>query len=187
MRKLFLIAALALALPIIAQAQESPRVEIFGGYSYLRLDNDLNDDQDLNGYNVSGNVTVLGKWLGFKADFSSHFGDSLVSLTPVTDLRKDLFLFGPQFSFRQNKRIQPFGHVLFGVARVDLNNDTLGVNFDDTAFAFAAGGGVDVTAFNNRLAVRLFQADYVLTRFNDVNNNNFRASTGLVLRLGNVD
>jgi len=187
MRKLFLIAALALALPIIARAQESPRVEIFGGYSYLRLDDDLNDDRDLNGYNVSGNVTVLGNWLGIKADFSGHFGDSAIALTPRTDLRKDLFLFGPQFTFRKNERIQPFAHVLIGVARVDLDNDTLGVNFDDTGFALAVGGGVDVTAFTNRLAIRVFQADYVLTRFNEVNFNNFRASTGVVLRLGKVE
>jgi opacity protein-like surface antigen len=187
MRKLFLIAALALALPVIAQAQESPRVEIFGGYSYLRLDDDLNDDRDLNGYNVSGNVTVLGNWLGIKADFSGHFGDSMIVLTPRTDLRKDLFLFGPQFTLRKNERVQPFAHVLIGAARVDLDNDTLGIDFDDTGFAFAVGGGVDVTAFTNRVAIRLFQADYVLTRFNDVNSNNFRASTGVVIRLGNVD
>ncbi len=187
MRKLFLIAALALALPAIVQAQESPRVEIFGGYSYLRLDDDLNDDRDLNGYNVSGNVTVFGNWLGIKADFSGHFGDSAIALTPRTDLRKDLFLFGPQFTFRKSERIQPFAHVLFGAARVDLDNDTLGVDFDDTGFAFAVGGGVDVKAFTNRLAIRVFQADYVLTRFNDVNNNNFRASTGVVLRLGKVE
>ncbi|MGH9849714.1 MAG: outer membrane protein [Blastocatellia bacterium] len=192
MRKLFLIAAVALALPVIAQAQESPRVEIFGGYSYLRLDDDLNDDRDLNGYNVSGNVTVLGNWLGIKADFSGHFGDSAVSLTPRTDLRKDLFLFGPQFTFRKSERIQPFAHVLLGVARIDLDNDTLGVDFDDTAFALAVGGGVDVKAFTNRLSIRVFQADYVLTRFEDVtgnnfSSNNFRASTGIVLRLGKVE
>jgi hypothetical protein len=33
----------------------------------------------------------------------------------------------------------------------------------------------------------LFQTDYVLTRFDDDNQHNFRVSTGLVLRLGKVD
>ena len=186
MRKLFLIGTLALALPIIAQAQDTPRTEIFGGYSYLRLDEDLNDDRDLNGYNASVNQTIFKSWLAFKADFSGHFGDSVVTLGPGTDLKKFLFLFGPQFTLRKFERVQPFVHVLFGASRIDLNNDTIGLSFDDTAFAMAAGGGVDVKVFE-RVAVRLFQADYVLTRFNDTNQSNFRASSGFVLRFGSVD
>ncbi|HKQ77653.1 MAG TPA: outer membrane beta-barrel protein [Blastocatellia bacterium] len=186
MRKLFVIAALTLALPIIAQAQDSPRTEIFGGYSYLRLDEDLNDDRDLNGYNASVNQTIFKKWLGFKADFSGHFGDSVASLGPGTDLNKFLFLFGPQFTLRKYERIQPFAHVLFGAARVDITNDNNGLDFDDNAFALAAGGGVDVK-IADRVAVRLFQADYVLTRFNDFNQHNFRASGGFVLRFGSVE
>ena len=186
MRKLFVIAALSLALPIIAQAQDSPRTEIFGGYSYLRLDNDLNDDQDLNGYNASVNQTFFKKWLGFKADFSGHFGDAARALGPGTDLNKFLFLFGPQITLRKFEKIQPFAHVLFGAARIDLNNDTTGLDFSDTSFALAAGGGVDFKVID-RVAIRLFQADYVLTRFNDFNQHNFRASTGFVLRFGSVD
>ena len=118
MRKLFVIAALSLALSIIAQAQDSPRTEIFGGYSYLRLDSDLNDDQDLNGYNASVNQTFFKKWLGFKADFSGHFGDAARGLGPGTDLNKFLFLFGPQITLRKFEKIQPFAHVLFGAARI---------------------------------------------------------------------
>ncbi len=186
MRKLFLFVALTLALPLIAQAQDSPRTEIFGGYSYLRLDDDLNDDQDLNGWNASVNQTIFKKWLAFKADFSGHYGDSSIIFGPGSDLTTYLFLFGPQFTLRKYERFQPFGHVLFGAARVDLDNDLLGLDLDDTAFALAAGGGVDVKVIN-RVWVRLFQADYVLTRFADDNQHNFRASSGLVLRLGSVD
>ena len=186
MRKLFLVGALALALPIIAQAQDSPRTEIFGGYSYIHLDEDLSNDRDLNGYNASVTQTIFKRWLAFKADFSGHFGDSAVTLGPGTDFKKFLFLFGPQFTLRRHERIQPFVHVLFGVSRIDLNNDTNGLSFDDTAFAMAAGGGVDVKVAD-RLAVRLFQADYVLTRFGDTNQGNFRASGGFVLRFGRVE
>ncbi|MGH9935541.1 MAG: outer membrane beta-barrel protein [Blastocatellia bacterium] len=185
MRKLFLIAAMMLALPIMAQAQDSPRTEIFGGYSYLRLDDDVNDDRDLNGWNASVNQTIFKKWLGFKADFSGAYGD-FRALGPGTDLSTHLFLFGPQFTLRKSERFQPFGHVLFGAARADLDNDIIGLDVEDTAFAMAVGGGLDVKVLN-RLSVRLFQADYVLTRFDDDNQHNFRASTGLVLRLGSVD
>jgi len=192
MRKLFFMAALTLALPLIAQAQDSPRTEIFGGYSYLRLDDDFNDDRDFNGWNVSVNQTIFKKYFGFKADISGYEGNTALGLTPTTDLRKFLFLFGPQFSLRKSERIQPFAHVLVGAARIDVDNDTLGVDFSDTGFAFAVGGGVDVKALSNKLSVRLFQADYVLTRFENavgdtVNSNNFRASAGIVLRLGSVE
>src|SRR5262245_65646084 len=83
MQKLFLIAALTLALPIIAQAQEATRTEFFAGYSYMRLEDSPNtQDQDLNGYNVSGAVTIFKKSIAIKADVSGHYGNVLVSITP---------------------------------------------------------------------------------------------------------
>jgi len=72
-RKLFLIAALTLAPPVIAQAQEATRTEFFAGYSYMRLeDNSNTQDRDLNGYNVSGAITIFRKSLAIKADVSGH-------------------------------------------------------------------------------------------------------------------
>src|SRR5262245_43042468 len=166
MRKLFFIAALALALPIIAQAQDSPRTEIFGGYSYLRLNDDLNDDKDLNGWNASVNQNIL-KWLGFKADFSGHYGNSTFILGTGADLNTYLFLFGPQFSLRRWDRIQPFGHVLFGAVRANADSFvTGGPHFSDTAFAMAVGGGLDVKVLD-KLYVRLVMGDFVFMRFND--------------------
>ena len=186
MRKLFIIAALTLALPILAQAQDSPSVEIFGGYSYLRGD-DGDGGVDLHGWNASFNQNFL-KWLGVKADFSGHYGDFTIFPGLGSDLNAHLFLIGPQITLRKSDRFQPFGHVLFGVMRTHLTYfDVTGrVNARDNAFAIAAGGGLDVKV-TDHLAVRLFQADYVLTRFDDDSQNNFRASTGLVLRLGKVD
>ena len=194
MRKLFFIAALTLALPIIAQAQEAPRVEVFGGYSYMRLDNDGSGlDRDLNGFNVSGNITVYGKRLGIKADISGHFGQ--ITFAPGVsniDQRQFLFLFGPQFSLRKSGKIRPFVHTLFGFENLRLNNDVIG-DVTDTGFAFAAGGGVDVKALSSRLSLRLVQADYVLTKFSDSaasgnnTNNNLRISTGLVVRFGKIE
>src|SRR5262245_5327074 len=192
MRKLFLMAALTLALPIVGLAQESPRTEIFAGYSYLRLDDDFNDDRDFNGWTVSVNQTIFKKYFGIKADISGYQGNTLVGLTPRTDLNKFLFLIGPQLTLRKSERFQPFAHALVGAARITVDNDTLGVDFEDTGFAFAVGGGLDVKALSSKLSVRLFQADYVLTRFDNavgdtVNSNNFRASAGIVLRLGSVE
>src|SRR5262245_24849592 len=148
MQKLFLFVALTLALTVIAQAQEAPRVEVFGGYSYMRLQDDGSGlDRDLNGFNVSGNITVLGKRLGLKADVSGHFGNIFVATgVPSTNQRQFLFLFGPQFSLRKSGKIQPFAHTLFGFTRQTLENDAISGDLTDTGFAFAVGGGVDIKA-----------------------------------------
>ena len=183
MRKLFFIAALLLALPLIAQAQEAPKVEIFGGYSYLRAD-DNNGGIDLHGWNASTAVNI-NKWVGIVADFSGHYGEVSVGLANKADVSGYLFMVGPRFSYRKHKVLTPFGHVLLGAARQNISVRTISgrLKSDDAAFAMAIGGGLDATVHPN-LAIRLFQTDYVLTRFNDDSQHNFRISTGLVLRLG---
>jgi len=195
MQKLFLFVAITLALTVIAQAQEAPRVEVFGGYSYMRLEDDGSGlDRDLNGFNVSGNITVLGKRLGLKADVSGHFGNIFVATgVPSIDQRQFLFLFGPQYSLRTSGKIQPFAHALFGFTRQTLKNNAISGDLTDTGFAFAAGGGVDLKAFSSKLSLRLVQADYVLTKFGDGaasgnnTNNNLRISTGMVVRFGKIE
>jgi opacity protein-like surface antigen len=194
MRKLFFIVALTLALPIISLAQEAPRVEVFGGYSYMRLEDVGIDglDRDLNGYNVAGAITIFKKSLAIKADVSGHFGNIAVPGISV-DQNQTLFLFGPQYSLRKSQRIQPFAHALFGFARVKLDADAISGNLSDNGFAFALGGGVDIKALSSRLSLRLVQADYVRTKLDflgvgDSNSsNNVRISTGMVVRFGKIE
>ena len=245
MRKpLFVICSL-MVFALIAQAQDKPKIEIFGGYSYLRAD-DNDDGVNLNGWTASGTYN-FNKWFGVKGDFSGHYGQ--YTLVPPSilappldthikgDLNTYLFLGGPQFAYREHDAVQPFGHVLVGAARrhTEVSGDAAarfaaaGINpnvFDssDTSFAFVVGGGLDVK-ITKYLAWRAFQADYVLTTFEDQvfspvtgkpltdptdpskiycglsglsryidgkpgqsscsdHQNNFRFSTGLVLRLG---
>jgi hypothetical protein len=192
MQKLFIIAALTIALPVLAQAQEAPRYEFFGGYSYMRLEDTNTDgqDRDLNGYNMSGAVTVFKKYLSVKVDVSGHFGDLLSAPAPIarTDQGQTLFLAGPQITFRKNERFQPFAHVLFGAVRRKLENDSVGLDLTDTGFALAVGGGVDVkTPLGKKVAVRLFQADYVRTKLDDTTFGNIRVSTGVIVRFGTVE
>jgi len=190
MRKILLIAALmVLAMPLSAFAQKA---EIFGGYSYLRGD-DCDDSSgpncdggiDLHGFNVSFNQNLV-KWVGLKVDVSGHYGEvTILPGQPKFDINTYLFLVGPQFNLPKYERLRPYGHVLFGVMRTNVSSfGTLGrISARDSAFALAVGGGLDFKV-NDLVAVRLFQADYVLTRFNSETQNNIRASTGVVLRFG---
>jgi hypothetical protein len=149
----------------------------------------------LNGYNVSGAVTIFRRAIAIKADVSGHYGNVLVSITPRTDQRQELFLAGPQYTFRKIERIQPFAHALFGAARLQVRNDAIGMpEIKDFGFAFAVGGGVDLkTPLGGKVAVRLFQADFVRTKLDftnsgdDTSSNNYRVSTGIVIRLGKIE
>ena len=189
MQKLLFVVALLLALPLIASAQDdAPKVEIFGGYSYLRLNEDFTGlDRDLNGFNTS--VTLnLNKWFGIANEFSGHFGTTNI-IGVNSDFNVYLVGVGPRVAYRGIDRVTPFAHILFGVARSDLKFGGALGTLSNAGFAMIVGGGLDVKVTDN-IALRLFQADYVLTRINHQigtstdNQSNFRASTGVVLRLG---
>jgi opacity protein-like surface antigen len=162
---------------IIAQGREIPRAEAFGRYSYLRLDANLNDDRDLNGFTTSFTYN-FNQFIGVTGEFSGHYGDAS-GAGASADLNQYLFLFGPKFAFRGNSRVTPFAHVLPGVVRFNVD---FGPNdFTTTQFAMAAGGGLDFN-LTERLALRVAQADYLLTRLGQSTQNNLRVSTGFVLK-----
>src|SRR5262245_29283810 len=164
MRKLLFISGLVLCLPILAAAQDKPRVEIFTGYSYARLDGDANG----HGWNLSvaGNTN---DWFGLVGDVSGHYGD---------DVNGNLhsFLFGPKFAYRKDPRVTPYFQTLFGASHL---SDRPG---SDTSSAWTIGGGLDVK-LHRYVALRAIQADYFLTRFNDNSQHNARLGFGLVWRI----
>jgi opacity protein-like surface antigen len=105
---------------------------------------------------------------------------------------------GPRLSIRRFERFTPFAHIMVGMARQDIQVQnasstvsTVGsLNQQDSGLAFVVGGGVDLN-LSSRLGIRLAQTDYILTRFSnrngtstELNQANFRASTGFVLKLG---
>ena len=70
---------------------------------------------------------------------------------------------------------KPFVHVLLGGARIS------GGGASTTGFDTMVGGGLDVG--HGHFALRVIQADWILTRFSGfTDKKNCRASTGLVLR-----
>lgn len=192
MRRLLFAAVVMLFACLTVTAQDYPKAEVFGGYSYFRAD----DGGNLHGWNasVAGNVN---KWFGIKADFSGHYGQDFVDVSSpagVVSVEADQnihnFLFGPQFTYREHRTLEGFAHALFGGSRahadvsVNIPGVSTQVDSSDTAFAAAVGGGLDAKFHKSHLAWRVFQADYVLTRFGDSTQHNFRLSTGIVLRFG---
>jgi opacity protein-like surface antigen len=182
MFKRFAIVVLACAaLAIPAAAQNTPQAEIFGGYSYLRL----NPGQGISGENIPAgwHASVAGNvndWFGIVGEISGHYKD-----IGGVSANAHAFTFGPRFSSRSNEKFTPFAHATFGGTRIGAG---LGGGASDTAFTWTLGGGVDVKA-SDRVAVRITQFDYVATRFDVTGTgatwqHNFRWSAGVVLRVG---
>lgn len=187
MRKLVLFVAVLFLAAIPARAQDTyPTVEVFGGYSYysadLNIDTDFDDDiidfDDREGIHGIG-LSVAGNFhpnVGIVADFSYH-KKQLDFLGEDFDTSTLVFLFGPRFTARGGG-VNGFGHVLVGGTRIKAEDFG-----SDTGLTFGVGGGVDINVHPN-VAIRLFQADYLPTRFNGEWFNNFRAQIGVVFRGG---
>jgi hypothetical protein len=164
-RKLPFLLGLVFCMSLSVRAQDfSDKVELFGGYSYLRTNS---PSFNLNGWELAGQYKVTN-WLGGVADFDGHYGSPNGFSSSL-----HTFLFGPQVSWPS--RVSPFAHVLFGGAHVGSGG------LSNTAFAMAVGGGID-TRLVHGVYWRVIQGDYLPTHFGNAWENNARLSTGIVFR-----
>lgn len=160
-----------LAVSVASFGQETPKAEIFGGYSPK-----FQGGMDVaNGWDASltGN---LNRWLGVTADFSGYYRSDM-----GVSQRTHNFLFGPRLTYRKASKITPFAQALFGIARQRV--ETSSGSITDNGFAMATGGGLDYN-LNQHMAVRLVQADYLLTRIGGSQQSTSRLAFGVVLKLG---
>jgi opacity protein-like surface antigen len=174
-----------LMLPVHGLAQSgTPKAELFGGFSYVRVDADEGDNRNLYGWNGAVSFS-LDKTFGFTIDASGHYQDNAFQKS-----RSYTILAGPRFTSR-NEHSTAFAHILFGGTHDHERFDLLTTRFttNDNAFAMALGGGVDVNV-TPHFGVRVIQADYVLTKFTDARSgksiqHNARVGIGVVFRFGN--
>jgi hypothetical protein len=174
MRKVGLVVLLVGVLSVCSFAQKA---QVFAGYQYLRTDiSGVATDTthvNLNGWdtNVTGLITPH---FGVTADFSGAYGKPTIDSESDVKSRVHTFLFGPTVRTEVGKAAVA-GHVLFGAARLSLPDS----NYSDNAFSMAVGGAVDYNVKKN-FAVRVGQFDYILTKFQNDNQNHFRYATGVV-------
>jgi opacity protein-like surface antigen len=180
MMKICVLLVMCLFLCVFSVAQEFPRVEVFGGYSYLHFKPEGASALNLNyGWNGEAQFNV-NRLIGFEADVSGHYS------TPVTGVHFDSynFLVGPVASNRF-AGATVFVHALAGANRISTSATGLST-LSDTSFAMAFGGGLDINA-TRHVSVRPIQIDYLFTKHGDAPNNvqnNIRVSAGFVFRFG---
>jgi opacity protein-like surface antigen len=162
----------------LAFAQDASKNEVFGGYSYFRIDTGAvgsSDHANLNGWNAAATHFFTNN-LGFTADFSGAYGSP--SEIGSLDTHVHNYMFGPTFAVARDRKVSYFAHALFGGSHLHIGS---GLDYSDNAFAMAYGGGVDAKV-NKHFSVRLAQVDYVYTKFQEDHQNHFRYSGGLVYR-----
>jgi hypothetical protein len=148
-----------------ALAQQTPRGEVFLGGSYVR-----SGSANFRGWNAAVGAN-LNDWFGIVGDFSGHY-------YPLGNAHIYTYTFGPQLSYHKNAQVVPFAHALFGGATVGGAGGP-SVN----GFAMNLGGGIDWVA-RPSLAIRLIQADALVTRFSGNTSTDARLSFGVVFRFG---
>ena len=212
--KWILLGALTLAMVIPAVAQSAPdKVEITGEYSYFRFNPSLPalDNRSFNGGGLDATF-FLRPVFGIKADLQFYGSTVFTTTFPATvtnagiipagtysaDGTLKTYMFGPIIKGRL-KHFEPFGELLFGVSHMNAYANlsraiaatpgaTLAEQGNENPFTMAFGGGIDLPV-NRVIAIRLAEADYVLTRLTNPltstnNQNNFRYLAGLQLRFG---
>jgi outer membrane immunogenic protein len=190
---LLLAIAFGLIAPAVARAQaapahdDAPRPELAFGYSYVHSNVPPGGCGcfSLNGGNAtfawplgSGKFAVAGDIDVVHAGSVSSQGESL-TLGTYTAGARYLPLAG-------HSAWQPFGQALIGVAHSTgtlVQGANSGSANAGAAFATNIGGGLDLRA-GAKFSIRLVEADYLLTTFDNGSNNhqnNIRIGTGVVI------
>jgi len=195
------LAVFLFCLSAIMAAQETPKFDLFGGYSFGRLKTpDDIGPANLNGWD-SSLTWNLNSWLGIDAEGSGHYGSSLnrsqimiLVCTPTgcvnpmppftTDQRFHTYAIGPRFTWRNGHVVTPFAHVLFGGLHATSVEDGGIFKFTEHADSFLVktGGGLDLR-LNSHASWRT-QIDCLTYRPNMRTKDSFAVTTGPVFHFG---
>lgn len=207
MRKLLLLFAIILVCAPASFAQDYSNWEFFIGYAHERANNGA-DRLDARGRIINANGTTqradfvskripfngvtgevvanVHRNVGLVANFSATFAnttftDALTGRQFDARLARYTLLGGPRFNWRNSSRLTPFAHALFGVTRYNAdfrNNDFTCPDTNETAFAMALGGGLDIQA-TRHVDIRAIQVDYMPVFFDNRREDGVRFSTGV--------
>jgi hypothetical protein len=184
MKKLVFVAVFVMGFSVMAIAQDLPAYEIFTGYSFLRVA-PAGSSGDLQGWNLAIAFNK-SKNAALVANFSGNYGKVqdplyLTNGKPtIRNAKAHSVLFGPKITIPQG-RYSPFVQALFGVYHINYG----GMRSRDTEndFGLDAGFGLDIEV-TKMINVRPIQAEYVAIRSQGRLQSDYRASAGVVFKIG---
>ncbi len=159
--------------------RRTPLIELFGGYAFARFVSggtatNFNGGLGSVGWNVKPWLQIVG--------------DSSYSVVTISGVKNVLYgnHYGPRLFRRGRNRwgATPFVEALVGGSRADTTvSGAGGYTASANSISYKVGGGLDIHP-SRRFEIRLFDIDYYRTSFGtNVHQNNYWASTGIVVRL----
>jgi outer membrane immunogenic protein len=183
---LLVLGALVLAFPGALHAQaismngsidDVPRLEFGANYNYFHANAPPGQCGcfSLNGGSATVVYNITPRWAGVADLTIGHATNVDNSLQNITIFN---YLFGPRFTRRSQSRFVPYGELLLGGAKEDVNFQ---FTINRNAFGFLGGGGV-TTQLNRRFGLTLGEVDWIYTRIPNAKNNrqnDLRITTGI--------
>jgi len=174
-RLMIMLAAVAVLAPACLWAQDSPKAEVFGGFSVLHLGADSSDPNDQSFTPVGWQASLAGNInpkMGIVADFGGQYKDGF---------KVHSYMGGLRYNHHMEK-VTPFVHAMLGGTHA--GDDTGSIN----GFSLGLGGGFDYVA-TPRINIRVVQFDWMPTRFSESGvsawrNNVVRFGFGIVFKTG---
>jgi hypothetical protein len=193
-------------------AQDAPKLEFFGGYSYFGLPKDSGSGltaAHLNGWNAAVKLN-LRKRVGIVADFGGNYGERRMTPTQYQprdtkpgDYRQHTFLFGPEVRIIDRARLSVNLRVLIGAAYIDTLVLPLREPFQppppligppqppvtkfqvgwEKPFTGAIGGSVDYR-ISEHVRYRIVQPELIVLGLGSSNRSRLRVSTVIVFTFG---
>jgi peptidoglycan-associated lipoprotein len=169
--------------------QVEPRAELAFDYSYLHSNA---PPGGCGCFNLNGGSVTFSWYLKPSFALVGDFGTAHAgSITPAGyDLTVSTYTAGLRYRMRLgHSPLHSYGQVLVGVGHSSgalVQGESPAVSNAGAAFAAKTGGGLDLKV-SHRIALRLLEADYLVTTFDNGSNNhqnNLRLSAGLVFNLG---
>ena len=152
-------------------AQLIPHGNVYAGVSYGQFTEVVNS-QSYRGFDGSAEAIPFARLphLGFVVDGSGFFRNN----ANTGNITQYNIVGGPRMSWTYGKW-RPFVHAMGGIARID----SAGIIYRPAIYDF--GGGVDYKIFFKNFSWRV-QGDYMRSKYASANQNDYRASTGIVWR-----
>ena len=176
-RLLMVMTAVAVLVPASLWAQETPKAEVFGGFSILTS---KSGTTRITAPGWQASVTAnLNERFAVVGDFSGNYKDDV---NTCVSCKSHACLGGVRVGNRTEKATV-FGHALLGGTR----GSSAGAS--ETNFTLGFGGGVDINT-SEKMAIRIIQFDWLPTKFDngaggsDWQTNNLRFGFGIVFKSG---
>jgi peptidoglycan-associated lipoprotein len=182
---------LVLSLPWALHAQaismggvngDVPRLEFGANYNYFHANAPPGQCGcfSLNGGSATVVYNITPKWAAVADLMIGHATNVDNSLQNITIFN---YLFGPRYTRRMSSRYVPYGQILFGGAKEDVNFQ---FTINRNSFGLLAGGGV-TTRLKHKFGLTLGEVDWIYTRIPNAKNNrqnDLRIVTGITYHLG---